>query len=77
MNEFDIHTQPTVASDEQDKALRPLTFDDFAGQTKIVENLRVFVPDTDYVLYRDGVGCEANPWAEHLDRVFRYSLQNN
>ena len=39
-------------------------------------NLRVFVPDTDYVLYRDGVGCEANPWAEHLDRVFRYSLQD-
>jgi len=42
MNEFDIHNQQMTA-DEQDKALRPLSFDDFSGQTKIVENLRVFV----------------------------------
>ena len=42
MNEFDIHTQQMTA-DEQDKALRPLTFDDFSGQTKVVDNLRVFV----------------------------------
>lgn len=28
---------------EFDKALRPLNFDDFAGQDKIVENLKVFV----------------------------------
>ena len=43
MNEFDIHTAQTMSADDQDKALRPLTFDDFSGQTKIVENLRVFV----------------------------------
>ena len=43
MNEFDIHSVQGMSSDEQDKALRPLTFDDFSGQTKIVENLRVFV----------------------------------
>ena len=28
---------------ELDRALRPLTFDDFCGQSKIVENLKVFV----------------------------------
>ena len=28
---------------EMEKALRPLTFDDFTGQSKVVENLKVFV----------------------------------
>ena len=32
-----------MGGDEQDKALRPLVFDDFAGQTKVVDNLRIFV----------------------------------
>lgn len=41
MNEFDIRNQMTEK--EQDNALRPLSFDDFAGQTKIVNNLRIFV----------------------------------
>lgn len=40
-NEFDIRGQMTEK--EQDTALRPLRFDDFAGQTKIVDNLRIFV----------------------------------
>lgn len=31
------------AEGELDQALRPLTFDDFCGQEKIVENLRVFI----------------------------------
>lgn len=39
--EFDIHTE--MSEKEQDNALRPLRFDDFAGQNKIVSNLRVFV----------------------------------
>ena len=38
---FDIRGQMTEK--EQDNALRPLCFDDFAGQSKIVSNLRVFV----------------------------------
>ena len=38
---FDIRGQMTEK--EQDNALRPLCFDDFAGQAKIVENLRIFV----------------------------------
>ena len=38
---FDIRGQMTEK--EQDNALRPLCFDDFAGQAKIVDNLRIFV----------------------------------
>lgn len=41
--DFDIRNQQTMSSDEQDKALRPLRFDDFSGQTKVVDNLRIFV----------------------------------
>ena len=41
MTDFDIRNQ--MDEKEQDNALRPLRFDDFAGQTKIVSNLRVFV----------------------------------
>ena len=42
--------------------------DSFAG----ADRLRVLVPAADYVLYRDGVGCESNPWAQFLDRVVKY-----
>ena len=41
MSDFDIRNQMTEK--EQDNALRPLRFADFAGQTKIVSNLRIFV----------------------------------
>ena len=41
MSEFDIRQQ--MNEKEQDNALRPLCFADFAGQTKIVSNLRIFV----------------------------------
>lgn len=40
-NNFDIHEQ--ISEKEQDSALRPLRFDDFAGQAKIVSNLKIFV----------------------------------
>lgn len=45
MNEFDIHSQSSAPESEKDieKALRPLRFDDFAGQEKIISNLRIFV----------------------------------
>ncbi|MBQ0154303.1 MAG: Holliday junction branch migration DNA helicase RuvB [Bacteroidales bacterium] len=39
--EFDIRQEMTEK--EQDNALRPLRFDDFAGQSKIVSNLKIFV----------------------------------
>ena len=41
---FDIRQQQLGISDKElDNALRPLAFGDFAGQAKIVENLKVFV----------------------------------
>ena len=46
MPEFDIHgsqTTPKGSARDIEKALRPLSFDDFSGQEKIVANLRVFV----------------------------------
>ncbi|MBD5187478.1 MAG: Holliday junction branch migration DNA helicase RuvB [Bacteroidales bacterium] len=46
MTDFDIHNErenPRGPEKDVEKALRPLSFDDFAGQEKILENLRVFV----------------------------------
>ena len=43
MSEFDIRNQQQLQAEDVDKALRPLRFDDFAGQNKIVDNLRIFV----------------------------------
>ena len=45
MNEiFDIHGyKPDQTERDIDRALRPLRFEDFCGQDKIVENLRIFV----------------------------------
>ncbi len=42
---FDIHSQRYLQEEEREfeNSLRPLTFDDFSGQEKIVENLKVFV----------------------------------
>lgn len=48
---FDIRTEqqsPTPSEREFENALRPLQFDDFSGQQKIVENLRVFVEAAKY-----------------------------
>ena len=41
MAEFDIRSQMTEK--EQDNALRPLCFADFAGQSKVTSNLKIFV----------------------------------
>ena len=41
MAEFDIHAQ--MSEKEQDNALRPLCFADFAGQSKVTSNLKIFV----------------------------------
>ena len=41
---FDIRNNKALSADKDvEKALRPLAFDDFSGQDKIVENLRIFV----------------------------------
>ena len=48
-DDFDIR-QETVSSSEKEfeNALRPLRFDDFSGQQKVVENLEVFVEAAKY-----------------------------
>ena len=44
-DDFDIREEASRSDRERDidKALRPLRFEDFSGQDKIVENLRIFV----------------------------------
>lgn len=41
VNDFDIRNQ--MSEKEQDNALRPLRFADFAGQSKVTSNLKIFV----------------------------------
>ncbi|MBQ4032475.1 MAG: Holliday junction branch migration DNA helicase RuvB, partial [Paludibacteraceae bacterium] len=41
--DFDIHSAGTDDSKDYENVLRPLTFSDFKGQNKIVENLKIFV----------------------------------
>ena len=51
MNEdFDIREEQYLSSKEKDfeNALRPLRFADFSGQTKVVENLSIFVEAAKY-----------------------------
>ena len=40
---FDIRESRIERDTDFEKALRPVRFDDFSGQEKIIENLRVFV----------------------------------
>ena len=41
--DFDIRNISSYDERDTDKVLRPLNFDDFSGQEKIIENLKVFV----------------------------------
>lgn len=48
---FDIRaeqTKPTSSERDFENALRPLQFDDFSGQRKLVDNLRIFVEAAKY-----------------------------
>ena len=49
-DDFDIREEQNFNSAEKDfeNALRPLKFDDFSGQSKVVENLEVFVEAAKY-----------------------------
>ena len=47
--DFDIREEQTRSSEKDfENALRPLRFDDFTGQPKVVDNLRVFVEAAKY-----------------------------
>lgn len=43
MSDFDIRSEEQNGDRDFEKALRPLSFDSFSGQDKVVENLRIFV----------------------------------
>lgn len=43
MEEFDIHREVTKVDSDIERFLRPQSFDDFAGQRSVLENLQVFV----------------------------------
>lgn len=48
-DDFNIHAERQDNSEKEfEKALRPLCFDDFAGQQKVVDNLRIFVEAAKY-----------------------------
>ena len=47
--EYNIHNERVSSSEKEfEKALRPLQFSDFSGQSKVVENLQVFVEAAKY-----------------------------
>ena len=43
MSRPNISTDPARRDDDVDASLRPLSFSDFTGQRKIVDNLMVFI----------------------------------
>ena len=61
MPEFDIHRSQVEADSDFDRALRPLAFSDFRGQTQVVKNLSIFVH-------------AAKQRGESLDYVLLYGL---
>ena len=42
-DDFDIRRQSNQKEKDFENALRPLSFDDFCGQQKVVDNLKIFV----------------------------------
>lgn len=36
------------------------------------DQIMIHVPEQAYALYRDGEGCETNPWYQYLDRIVTY-----
>lgn len=36
------------------------------------DQVKVLVPSEAYSMYRDGVGCETNPWTPYLDRIYSF-----
>ena len=36
------------------------------------DQVKVFVPAQAYAMYRDGHGCESNPWAPFIDRIYTF-----
>lgn len=48
MEDFDIRHEGQIREKDYENALRPLKFEDFSGQMKVVENLSIFVEAAKY-----------------------------
>ena len=48
MEDFDIRHEGQIREKDYENALRPLKFQDFSGQKKVVENLSIFVEAAKY-----------------------------
>ena len=48
MEDFDIRQESRLKEKDFENALRPLQFEDFSGQQKVVDNLRIFVEAAKY-----------------------------
>lgn len=42
------------------------------GPFRGADQLMVFVPAASWSLYRDGAGCEENPWEHWLGRIMAF-----
>ena len=65
-DQFDIHQERLKTDQDFERALRPERFSDFAGQEKIIDNLRVFVAAArmrgealDHILFHGPPGCSS------------------
>ena len=67
--DFDIHKSSRESDKEMDRALRPLSFEDFSGQDKIVENLSVFVQAA-----LRGDQSRPYPWRAPMSTSDRYPI---
>ena len=71
MTDFDIRDNSLKETDKEfERALRPLSFEDFQGQKKIVENLRIFVSaakmrgeSLDHVILHGPPGLGKTTWS--------------
>lgn len=36
------------------------------------DQIRILVPSASFSMYRDGHGCESNPWTAYLDRIYTF-----
>ena len=79
MNEYLDASNKNLNPEDFDveRKLRPLTFDDFAGQEQVIENLRVFVKAAnlreealDHTLFHGPPGLgQDHPGSHHCQRV--------